>query len=208
MFNKIFDPNNFVFRPLGTLVDVFSFSLMWLMCAATVVLLGPGTTALYDSMARYLRKGEVGGYARFVQTLRSEFKVACPAGLVVVAAGYGMVKLHGALYTSAAAGDRLSFALYIAYWIFLVLICGIAAYLFPMLARFEFKLGGLLSTGVKLAMSHPLTTLLLGLLTVGCILLCVIYWLPGLIVPYIWARLACLLLERVFRPYLDPPSGQ
>lgn len=208
MLNRIFNPNNFVFRPFGILVDAVAFSLMWLICAVTVVLLGPGTTALYDSAARYLRKGEQGGYVRFFQSIRDNFKVACPAGLAVFAAGYGLLKLHGVLFAGAASGDRGIFALYVAFWVFLVVICGIAAYIFPTLARFEFGLGGLLSTGVKLAMAHPFTTLLLGLLTVGGILLCIAYWLPGLVMPYVWVRLACPLLERVFRPFLPQEEPQ
>lgn len=208
MLNKIFDPNNAIFRPLGILVDVVMFSLMWLVCLATAVLLGPGTTALYDAAARYLRKGEPGGYTRFFQSIRDNFKVSCPAGLVVFAIGYGLVKLHRMLYDGAIGGDRSMFAMYVAFWIFLLVICGIASYIFPTLARFEFGLGGLLATSLKLAMAHPFTTLLLGLLTVGCILLCVVFWLPGLVVPYVWVRLACLLLERVFRPYIEAQSQE
>lgn len=203
MLNKIFNPENGFWKLMGILVDVFAFSLMWLVCAATVVLLGPGTTALYDAMAWHLRKGELGGYARFWESLKANFKVGCPAGLAVAALGYALAKCHGALYTAAAAGDRTMFALYIAFWVCFVVICGIAAYIFPVLSRFTFGVGGLLSTGVKLAFAHPLTTLGLGVVTAGCILLCAIYWLPALVLPYAWAWLASLLLERVFKPFME-----
>lgn len=205
MLSKFFSGDNILFKMFSVLADVLAFSILWLVCAVTVVGLGPGTTALYDAMARHLRKGEPGGYVRFWASLKSNFKVACPAGLVVAAAGYGMVKLHGFLYAGASAGDRTLFACYIAYWIFFVLVCGIAAYIFPVLSRFTFGVGGLLVTSVKLALAHPLTTLLLGLLTVGCILLCVglWMWLVWLVLPYVWALLASLLLERVFKPFME-----
>lgn len=209
MLNKIFNPENGFFKFISVLTDVFAFSILWLVCAAAVVGLGPGTTALYDAMARYLRKGQPGGYVRFWESLKSNFKVACPVGLVVAAAGWGMVKLHGALYAGAMAGDRTAFMLYVAYWIFFVLVCGVGAYLFPVLSRFTFGVGGLLVTSVKLALAHPLTTLLLGLLTGGCILVCVLwwYWLPWLVLPYVWARVASLLLERVFKPFMEEQGG-
>ncbi len=209
MLNKIFNPENGFFKFISVLTDVFAFSILWLVCAATVVGLGPGTTALYDAMARHLRKGQPGGYVRFWESLKSNFKVACPTGLVVAAAGWGMVKLHGALYAGAMAGDRTAFMLYVAYWIFFVLVCGVAAYLFPVLSRFTFGVGGLLVTSVKLALAHPLTTLLLGLLTGGGILVCVLwwYWLPWLVLPYVWARVASLLLERVFKPFIEEQGG-
>ena len=203
MLNRIFNPENGIWKLMGVLVDVLAFSLLWLLCAVTLVGLGPGTTALYDAMARHLGKGELGGYVRFWDSLKANFKVGCPAGLAVVALGYGLVKLHGALYAAAATGDKLMFALYIAYWVCFVVICGIVAYIFPVLSRFTFGVGGLLANSVKLAFAHPLTTLLLGLLTGGCILLCIIYWLPGLVLPYVWAWLASLLLERVFKPFME-----
>ena len=207
MLNRIFNPENGFFRLMGLLVDVFAFSLLWLVCGATVVLLGPGTTALYDAMARHLRKGELGGYLRFWDSLRANFKVACPAGLAVAALGYGLARLHGLLYAGAAAGDRRMFALYIAFWVSFVVVCGIAAYIFPVLSRFTFGVAGLLSISVRLAFAHPLTTLGLGLVTAACVLLCIIYWLPALVLPYAWAWLASLLLERVFRPFMEAQQG-
>ena len=205
MLNKIFNPENGFFKFIGILTDVFAFSILWLLCAVTVVGLGPGTTALYDAMARCLRKKQPGGYVRFWESLKSNFKVACPAGLIVAAAGYGMVKLHGFLYAGAAAGDRTMFMLYVAYWIFFVVACGVAAYLFPVLSRFTFGVGGLLAASVKLALANPLITLALGLLTGGGILVCVLwwYWMPWLGLPYVWALLASLLLERVFKPFME-----
>ena len=98
--------------------------------------------------------------------------------------------------------------MYIAYCIFLIVIGGITAYLFPVLSRFEFRLGGLLAASLKLALSHPLTTLLLGLLTSLCVATGLNFWPAVFVLPYLWARLACLLLERVFQPFMEPPAEQ
>ena len=203
MLNKIFNPENGFFRVLGILTDVAAFSLMWLLCAATVVLLGPGTTALYDAMARHLRKGQLGGYFRLWDSLKANFKVGCPAGLVIVAVGYVLVKLRGVLFAAALTGDQVMLMIYVGFWVCFVVICGIGAYIFPVLSRFTFGVGGLLCTSVKLAFAHPLTTLGLGIVTAGCILLSIAYWLPVLVLPYVWAWLASFLLERVFKPYME-----
>lgn len=203
MLNKIFNPENGFFRWMGVLVDILAFSLMWLLCAATVVLLGPGTTALYDAMARHLRRGVLGGYVRFWQSLKANFKVGCPTGLMIAALGYVLVKVRGALFEAALTGSQGMLMLYIGFWVFFVAVCGIAAYIFPVLSRFELGLGGLLSNSVKLAFAHPLTTLGLGIITAGCILLSIAYWLPALVLPYVWAWLASFLLERVFKPYME-----
>ena len=203
MRNKIFNPDNGFWRLMSCLADLLAMSLIWLVCAATVVLLGPGTTALYDSMAKNLRRGEPGGYVRFWQSLKSNFKTACPAGILVALLGYGMVKLHGWLYAGAVGGDSAKFVGYIGFWGLFVVVCGVAAYIFPLLSRFEFDVPSLLVTGAKLAFANPKATLLLGLLTGGSILLCVLFWLPGLAVPYLWALIATFILEPIFKPYME-----
>ena len=65
---------------------------------------------------------------------------------------------------------------------------------------------------MKLALAHPFTTVALGIVTGGCMLLCIALWWPGLFVPYLWAWLASFFLERVFKPYMEgqgksPKSG-
>lgn len=203
MGNRIFNPENGFWRLMGYLVDLLAMSLIWLVCAATVVLLGPATTALYDSMAKNLRKGEPGGYARFWRSLKLNFKTACPAGLAVFALGFGLVKLHGWLYAGAVGGDSVKFVCYIGFWGLYVMVCGVASYLFPLLSRFEFHVAGLLATGAKLAFANPKATLLLGLLTGGSILLGALFWLPALFLPYLWALAATFILEPIFKPYME-----
>lgn len=203
MRNKIFNPENGFWRLMSYLADLLAMSLIWLACAATVVLLGPGTTALYDSMVKNLRKGEPGCYVRFWNSLKTNFKVACPAGILIVLLGYTLVKLHGWLYAGASDGDSARFVGYIGFWGLFVVVCGIAAYIFPLLSRFEFSVSGLLVASAKLAFANPRATLLLGLLTGGSVMLCILFWLPGLAMPYLWALIATFILEPIFKPYME-----
>ena len=208
MLRTIFNPDNWLFRPLGKLVDIVMLSICWL--AASVVLLpfGAATTALYDSVAHCLRRGEQGPYARFVGTLKENFITGGIAGAVVLALGYGLFRLHGFLYLQADTGNRAWGTLYIAFWVLLAAINGVLAYLFPLLSRFEFKVGGLLSTGIRLAMAHLPSTLLLGLWTTACIVIVAVMWLSVLAVPCLWALGATLPLERIFRPYMEAQTPQ
>ena len=203
MFNSIFDPDNWFFRPLGKLVDIVALSVFWL--AASIVLLpfGAATTALYDSAAHCLRKGEQGPYARFVSTVKGNLITGGIAGTVVLAVCYGLYRLHGFLYLQADTGSRGWGVLYIAFWALLVVINGILAYLFPLLSRFEFNAGGLFSTGLRLAAAHLPSTLLLGLWTTACLLAVAAMWVSVLAVPCLWALGASLPLERIFRPYME-----
>lgn len=203
MWSNIFNPENRFFRGLGKAVDVAAFSLLWLAGTATVALFGPSTTALYDAMARSLRKGEAGAYWRYFDTLKSNFKTACPVGVLVLTLYGGLYFLHGWLLAEAVEGDQARYILYVSFWIFLIVFAGTAAYLFPTLSRFEFGPGGLIAVSLRLAMAHLPTTLLLGGMTLLFAGAVVLMWWPGLFLPYLWARLACPLLERIFKPFME-----
>ena len=203
MLQSIFGPNNWFFRPFGKLVDIVTLSFFWLAASIVLLPLGAATAALYDSAAHCLRRGEQGPYARFVNTLKENLITGGIAGAVVLALCYGLYRLHSFLYLQADTGDRLWGTLYIAFWVLLLVVNGALAYLFPLLSRFEFKAGGLFSTGVRLALGHLLSTLLLGLWTTFCIVVVSMMWLTVLFIPCLWALGASLPLERIFWPYVE-----
>jgi len=204
MLERIFDPQNAFFRPLGKLVDIVCLSVLWLVCSLPVVTLGPATAALYDSAARCVRGGANAPYGRFFETFRENWKTGGLAGLIVAALAAVLVLLYGAVYRRASVGERgVWYALYFAFWVAAVVAAGAAGYLLPVLSRFEFRLGGLLSNCGKLAMAHLPSTALVGLILVGCILVTVKFWFLGFFTPCVCALLVSLPLERVFRPYMD-----
>lgn len=207
MLRSIFDPDNWLFRPIGKLVDIVMLSVCWLLTSVVLLPFGSATTALYDSAAHCLRKGEQGPYARFVNTLKENFCTGGIVGAVVLVLCVGLYQLHKFLYLQADTGDRVWGVLYIAFWVLLVVVNGILAYLFPLLSRFEFKASGLFATGVRLAMGHLPSTLLLGLWTTICIIVVAMMWLSALFIPCLWALGATLLLERIFKPYMEAQSA-
>lgn len=211
MLRNIFDPSNWFFRPFGKLVDIVTLSICWLAGSILLLPFGAATTALYDSAAHCLRNGEQGPYARFINTLKGNLITGAAAGAAVLALCYGLYRLHGFLYLQADTGSRAWGVLYIAFWGVLMVVNGTLAYLFPLLSRFEFKAGGLLATGTRLAMAHLPSTLMLGLWTTACIIIVAIMWLSALFVPCLWALGATLPLERIFRPYMEaqaPKDGE
>ena len=208
MLNNIFNPDNFVFRPMGRLVDVVVLSVMWFFTSLVLIPFGPSTAALYDVMAKCMVKGEQGPYARYLRTMKENFKTGCPAGLIVLLLTFDLWFLRSFLYARAAEGSQTFFVLYAASWVLMVAVSGVLAYIFPVLSRFEFRLGGLFATCCKLAAAHLPTTLLLGLTTTLCVLACATWWVTIFFIPYLWARLACLLLERVFRPYMKQDQAE
>ena len=208
MLNSIFDPDNWFFRPFGKLVDIVMLSICWLAASVLLIPFGAAAAALYDSAAHCLRKAEQGPYVRFVNTLKENLITGGIAGAVVLAVCYGLYRLHGFLYLQADTGSRGWGMLYIAFWVLLAVVNGMMAYLFPLLSRFEFKAGGLFAAGIRLAMGHLPSTLLLGLWTTFCIIVVAMMWLSALFIPCLWALGASLPLERIFKPYMEAQRAE
>ena len=203
MLSRIFDPDNWFFKPLGKLVDIIMLSFLWALISAVLLPFGAASTAVYDCASHCLRRGEAGPYVRFFSTLKSDLVTGGAAGLIVLVLGYGLGRAHDLFYALADTGSRSWGMIYVAFWVMLVLINGMMAYVFPVLSRFEFKVGGLIATCLRLSMAHLPSTMLLGLITTAAVIVvCVFIW-PVLFVPCLWALAVSLPLERIFRPYMQ-----
>lgn len=203
VLGRIFDPDNWFFKPFGKLVDIFMLSFFWALISAVLLPFGAATTAIYDCASHCLRRGEAGPYVRFFSTLKSSLLTGGAAGLIVLVLGYGFSRAHDLLYALADTGSRNWGMIYAAFWVILVLINGMMAYLFPVLSRFEFKVGGLIITCLRLSMAHLPSTLLLGFVTTAAVIVVYVFIWPVLFVPCLWALAASLPLERIFRPYMQ-----
>ncbi len=202
LLGQIFNPENPFFRALGKCTDVVLLSLLWLVCCLPLFTIGPATAALYRVTVRCVRGGQNGPYAMFWETFKQNFKVGALASLAVLAAGAVLIAVWRALYImGVGAADSFAGVVYYAFLIVLVLLLGVFSYPFPVLSRFTFRVGGLLSNSVKLAVAHLPTTLLLGILLTAAGLLCFWFFLAVFALPVLTALLQSLLLERIFRPY-------
>ena len=142
MFGRIFSPDNWFFRSTGKLVDIVLLSLLWLVVSLPLVTVGPASAALYDTVVKTLRNQEENTpYKRFFRVFRREFKVGALTSLVVLAAGFGLYCLYLLLFL-AATGGGMGYLLYVAFLVVLLLLVGIAGYLFPVLSRLPLGSGG------------------------------------------------------------------
>ena len=137
----IFNPENSIWRVTGKLVDLMILSVFWLACSLPVVTLGPASAALYHTVVQCIRGNRRDSWTLFFRTFRDNLKVGALTTLVVLAVGAALLFLHGLAYQMAAAGTAES-VFYLCYTFLLLLPLGVACYLFPVLSRFTFGVGG------------------------------------------------------------------
>ena len=194
---RLFSPEGLMWRILDTMTDVFALSVIWLFCSLPLVTLGPATTALYDAVVRCIRYREAGPYRRFFHTFRSDLGVSIGStvlwGTVI---GFAFASLHmlrtiGRESSSAAMASA-------AYYIFMLLPCGAACWVFPILSRFTYGFRELNFTAVKITLGFLPRTIVLVLLTAEIVTLCVRFFFPAFFLPVCTMLLWSLFIEPVF----------
>ena len=119
--------------------------------------------------------------------------------LLAVLLGAGYRFLTGAV----GSGSPVWGAMRVMYLVLMVIPVSVSACAFPLLSRFTYTVGGLLSNSLRLTFRHLPRTVAAGALMVTAVILTVLFWYYGvmLLTPALCALLSTFLLEPVFRKY-------
>lgn len=198
--NRFFSRDNWLWSPFSWVADMVILSCLWVLCSVPLFTIGASTAALYDCTARCVRGGDEKMFARFFRTFRRELMQSIPTILlwcIVIIGGYAAISTYGNSVTVTNTSTAITTGLLLL----LTVVVGIAAWVFPLLSRFTFRVVQLNVTAVKLALIHLPRTMALGTSTVFAGFLCLQFIAPLFFLPGILALLWTLLLESVFRKY-------
>lgn len=208
---EFFNPEKGIWAWLSTLVDIVGLSIFWIFLCLPVVTAGPATAALYYAVVTCVRPREGGAFGHFLRSFRQNLRTGALATLVVIPlalallGGYRVMMWYG---TSLGGG---AYVLYAAYYFALILPAGVLCWLFPLLGRFEYTVGGLFRTALRLTAAHLPSTVVAVLLTAQTAVWCIEEWWPVLFMPSVAMLLVSLFFERVFQRYapeLRPPKEE
>lgn len=208
--NRIFDPDNVVFRNLARLTDVVGLSLVWLIFSLPVVTVGPASAALYHAVRRCVVEREYGTYTIFWRSFRQNLKTGLAATvLVLIAAGILGIGRQ-VMLTAASQLGGYAVVLYYAYLVLLTVPGGILCWMFPLLSRYQVNLVELLGRSAYVAVRFLPSTIILVLLLLEVIQSCIAVFPLVLAAPAVECLLASLFIERAFRrltPSQEEGSG-
>ena len=202
MRKSLFNAESGFWRVLGVFGEILVLSLLWCLCSLPVVTLGGATAALYDTVVHSLRRREEDIFTRYWRTLKAEVLPAIPGSLVWGALTDGGFFLYRS-YTDASSASKSAFVLAVFLLALWVMLLGIACWVAPVRSRFTLSPLATSVESVKLALSHPLRTAALGLITGAAVWLSYCYILPIMVLPALTALAWSRFLESVFRKYMD-----
>ena len=179
---SFFNPEKGIWAWLSTAVDIVGLSIAWLFLCLPLVTAGPATAALYHAVVLYVRPREQGAFKDFFRSFRRNLRVGTAATLVCLAAGAALA--WG--YTVVRQNGR----------------AGVLCWLFPLLGRFEYRVGPLFAAALQLTLRHLPTTVVVVLLTAETAAFCIPNWWPALFMPALAMLLVSLFFERIFQRYV------
>lgn len=200
MKNSLFNPENWLWQPFGKVTDFLILSALWLFSSIPILTVGSALTALYDCSARCVKNGEKDMLSRYLRTFRRELLPSTLSFLLwTIIIGVVFSFIHN--FTATANSTTFNLIITYAAAIILVLVVGIASWVFPLLSRFTFNVVDLNLTAIRLAIMHLPNTITLGVCTSLTIWICLRFWIPLMIAPGIYGLLSAHILEPVFKKY-------
>lgn len=202
MWRSVFDPQNGFWRAIGKFADVLSLSVLWFFLSLPIVTLGAATAGLYNAACKCVRKGENGVWAHFWDTFKSELKTSVLATLLW--GGLCALLIWGVWTIRArVAFEGMTAVILLAVWFAVLLIpVGCLCWMFPLLSRFTFSVGGLIATSLKLTIAYLPRTFVIVVLALAGVILCVWLLLPVVLIPCLVALGWSGMMEPVFKKYM------
>ena len=194
----IFNIENPVMCYIIKIFDCMCLSVLWLSCCLPVFTAGAATTALYETVYRYIRKDEGKLLKTFFGAFREKWKRSTIVWLLLLLAGLILGADVLVFRTMALQGQALGKL----YWIILLLVCiwiTWMVYAFAYCARFHGGVKDTLLSAFLLMILHPLRALTVFLPTAAGIL--VMCMAPGFapIVPVAIVLTCSTTLEKLFQ---------
>lgn len=161
--------DNPVFNFMGKLGDLVLLNVTWLLCCLPVVTAGAATTALFYAARKLAANEEYRIWHDFFRSFRANFRQATVfwLGLLCALAVAG-ANLWIGLHTDSALGNvcRGVGGVLLALWL------AVEGHAFPLLARYDYRLGRLTLDALRLAVTK---------LHITAIHIVLAIWLPALL---------------------------
>lgn len=205
--NQLFSTDGVIYRFLTVTGNIIIATVLWLIGCIPVVTIGTSTAALYYTIVKSVRK-EVGYvHAEFWRGYKLNLKkgVAATAALLALGLLLGM-EIRMVLEN----GVEVSRIWYSLSGLLILLMLLVTLYLFPVMSRFDMKLGKLCMLSFVMSIRFWYITLALGA-GLAAVVLAQIYLLPiplVLLTPGLWCYASSFLVERVMKAYMPKPRRE
>ena len=169
-----FDPQNKFWRFMDKLFNSMLMGLLWFVGCLPIVTVGASTTALYQYTLRETNDTEGGILRSYFRFFRERFKKATVIWLIQL--GLGLFLACDLWFCwqmiDWSAGINLPNIVFVALVSITLMYLGTCAYLYPILALFDFDVKKVITNSFIMAMGNLFVTVTLGVVFVIVLLGC------------------------------------
>ncbi|GFH97346.1 hypothetical protein IMSAGC003_03916 [Lachnospiraceae bacterium] len=205
--NQLFSTDGVIYRFLTVTGNIIIATVLWLIGCIPVVTIGTSTAALYYTIVKSVRK-EVGYvHAEFWRGYKLNLKKGAAATAALLALG---LLLGMEIRMVLENGVEVSRIWYSLSGLLILLMLLVTLYLFPVMSRFDMKLGKLCMLSFVMSIRFWYITLALGA-GLAAVVLAQVYLLPIpliLLTPGLWCYASSFLVERVMKAYMPKPRRE
>lgn len=204
---QLFSTDGVIYRFLTVTGNIIIATVLWLIGCIPVVTIGTSTAALYYTIVKSVRK-EVGYvHAEFWRGYKLNLKKGAAATAALLALG---LLLGMEIRMVLENGVEVSRIWYSLSGLLILLMLLVTLYLFPVMSRFDMKLGKLCMLSFVMSIRFWYITLALGA-GLAAVVLAQVYLLPIpliLLTPGLWCYASSFLVERVMKAYMPKPRRE
>lgn len=199
---RLFNLDSPIMRFMSNVADLAALNLIWLVCCAPIVTIGPACTAMCY-VARRIANGDAPPVLKtFFRAFRENFRQSLVIFLILlIPVGLGTAYL---LMAVSGGLDRIPVLKYLCV-LAVILIGFVCSYVYPLLAHFDNTVGGTLKNAFLLPLASPFLALVVTALNLLPVLLlfinpelfarCVIFWMV------IGSALTAVINAKMLRPF-------
>lgn len=153
----LFDPDSRFAQFLIRLCDLILLNVVYLLTCLPLFTIGAATAALYDTVFRMDTEREGKLMATYFHSFRENFRQGTAVWLLLVV--YGIATWMN-MNIFSDMGGGFGYGLFVLSMVIVVIGLFVAAYVFPLMSRFQYKTGALLQNSLLLSVLYLPRTLL------------------------------------------------
>ena len=199
--DQLFSTDGIIYRFLNKTGNIILATVLWLVGCIPIVTIGTSTAALYYTMVKSVRKDVGYVHSEFWRGYKLNFKKGVAATVLILVLGTIMAVEMRLVLENGVEVSRIWYTLSGLLTLLMILI---TLYLFPVMSRFEMKLGRLcmLSFVMSIRFWYITLALLAGL---AVVVFAQLYLLPIpmiLLTPGLWCFASSFLVEKAMKAYM------
>lgn len=185
--------------------ELIMLSVVFMACCIPVITLGSSIASLYYSVIKSVRRNRGTALGEFFSSMKRTLAKGC---LITFEIAVWFAALYFGRRILLALDTDMGKSMSVIYLILMTASLGLVAYIFPILSRFEMKVGKMWKLAFVMCIRFfPITVALV----VGTVLLGVLqfYKLPMaciLLLPGVWCFIITFMMERALLAYMPEPE--